>query len=93
MESKRNEVLSLLHLISLEVQNILDQEELSGGDILSAEDMILLATETVLKEPNVFTKEKSPLLVQISKTDVQFVIDEDYVIQLYPPEEEYEDED
>lgn len=79
-----------------QILQILDEvkeqsEELSNDpstDSMSAEEIVILATELVLSQP-IETIEYSPLIGEVDVSRVSFMIDEEYELPLF---QEFNDE-
>lgn len=76
---------ALIEELMEELNNIVNTEELQD---LSAEDCLMLAAEVTVNQQRA---EKTQLMANINREDVEFVIDEDFCIPLYKKEEYDED--
>ena len=73
-------------------QQTIELVEAGVLDFMTEEEVVVTATEMVTQQ-EVTRQEYTPLIASIDKESVSVYLDEDIVIELYPKEELYYDEE
>jgi hypothetical protein len=86
--NKKTKIQSLINAIREQAEELADD---SNTDSMSAEEIVVTATEMILNTPVTSIEYSQPIGI-VDRQKVSFMLDEDIAFELFPEEEEYWEE-